>query len=85
MPARRSEDPSLTDAEKSGEGARDHWGESARAAARPAPFQRSLPDRDNAVTTSGDDPVAVSEDPAMACEDGDGAPRSSSGQETTGG
>lgn len=83
MPARRSEDPALTDAEKSGEGAREHWDETARAAARPSPFQRSLPDRDNASTWSDGAPGEVAGDPSMACED-DGDPRSpSSGQDAT--
>ena len=83
MPARRSEDPALTEAEKRGEGAHEHWDEATRAAARPAPLGRSLPDRDNterrAVGVAGDE----IEDSSMACED-EGAPQGASdGQEAT--
>ena len=83
MPARRSDDPSLTDAEKRGEGAREHWDETARAAARPTPLQRSLPDRDNAGEGDPDAPTAGAPGPAAACEDGDEPRGASSGQETT--
>lgn len=72
MPARRSEDPALTDAERSGEDALAHWDEAARRAARPAPFQRSLPNRDirdddveRSSCECGEDPGATSaDDPA---------------------
>ncbi|MFI8777356.1 hypothetical protein ACIGH6_09750 [Brachybacterium paraconglomeratum] len=83
MPARRSEDTSLTDAEKRGEGAREHWDEAARAAARPAPLQRSLPDRDNAGEGDPDAPSAGAPESAAACEDGDEPRGASSGQEAT--
>ncbi|MFL0456166.1 hypothetical protein ACH0CV_02305 [Brachybacterium paraconglomeratum] len=83
MPARRSEDPSLTDAEKRGEGAREHWDEAARAAARPAPLQRSLPDRDNAADGPSGVPSAGAPESAAACEDGDEPRGASSGQEAT--
>ena len=83
MPARRSEDPSLTDAEKRGEGAREHWDEAARAAARPTPLQRSLPDRDNAADGTSGVLSADDAEAAAACEDDGGAPGASSGQETT--
>ena len=83
MPARRSEDPSLTDAEKRGEGAREHWDEAARAAARPTPLQRSLPDRDNAADETSGAPSADDAESAAACEDGDEPRSASSGQEAT--
>lgn len=85
MPARRSEDPTLTDAEKRGEGAREHWDGAARAAARPTPLQRSLPDRDNAGEGDPGAPsVGAPESPA-ACEDGDEPRGASSGQEAADG
>ncbi|WP_270407988.1 hypothetical protein [Brachybacterium paraconglomeratum] len=83
MPARRSEDPSLTDAEKRGEGTREHWDEAARAAARPAPLQRSLPDRDNSADGACGAPTVDPAEPAAACEDDRDAPGASSGQEAT--
>ena len=83
MPARRSEDPTLTDAEQSGEEAREHWDEAARAAARPAPFERSLPDRDNDGDGSPVAPSSSGRDPGAACEDDGGAARASGGQKAT--
>ena len=84
MPARRSEDPTLTDAERSGEGAREHWDETARAAARPAPFERSLPDRDNPRGRALSAPTPDVQESGAACEDGDGSTRASGGQKATG-
>ena len=72
MPARRSEDPTLPEQQRAGEGAVEHWDEERRAAARPAPFERSLPDRDHdgswIESPSGD---GVTECGAT-CGDGDG-------------
>ena len=70
MPARRSEDPSLTDAEKTGEGAARHWDGRRRAQARPAPFERSLPDRDHLGVQSDGRAGTDPRDPGMACDDG---------------
>lgn len=46
MPARRSEDPRIDPVLETEEEARAHWDERARRTARPAPWARSLPDRD---------------------------------------
>lgn len=83
MPARRSEDPSLTDAEKSGAGAHEHWDEAARLAARPAPMYRTLPDRDNASDSGPSTPTPDAEESCAACEDGDGPATASGGQKAT--
>ncbi|GAA1332627.1 hypothetical protein GCM10009592_25410 [Brachybacterium rhamnosum] len=72
MPARRSEDPSLTDEQRAGESAVEHWDEERRAAARPAPFGRSLPDRDqdgSGVESPSDD---CATEFGATCSDGDG-------------
>ena len=43
MPARRSEDTSLTPAERSGEDALAHWDAKRRDRARPVPLERRPP------------------------------------------
>ena len=71
MPARRSQDPSLTPAERAGEGALAHWDEQRRRRAVPTSLERSLPDRDNwgEGATSSDD--ADGDGESRTCTDGD--------------
>lgn len=69
MPARRSEDPSLTDAEKSGDRAREHWDAAARRAARPAPLHRSSPNRDLGGDDADAPPCADDHDPSLTRDD----------------
>ena len=83
MPARRSEDPALTEAEKRGEGAHEHWDEATRAAARPAPLGRSLLDRDNPERRTGSAADDEIEDSSTTCEDEGSAQGASDGQEAT--
>lgn len=61
MPARRSEDPRFDPARETAAAVREHRDDAARRAARPAPIERSLPDRD------------MSHDPSESS--GQGAPR----------
>lgn len=84
MPARRSEDPTLTDAEKAGTGAHEHWDGAAREAARPAPFHLSLPDRDKAEESESSAPTVACQESVAACEDDDESATSSGGQKATG-
>lgn len=70
MPARRSEAPALTDAEKRGEGAISHWDDAARRAARPASFERSLPNRDIDVEGEAQAARPACEDSSAASADG---------------
>lgn len=70
MPARRSEDPALTPAERAGKGAFEHWDAQRRRDAVPAPFERPLPNRDtagDAAQVSAPSPSAV--EGALACDD----------------
>lgn len=83
MPARRSEDPTLTEAEKAGTGAHEHWDEAARAAARPAPMDRSLPDRDNSRDCAPSASTPDAQESGTACEDDDGPTTASGGQKAT--
>lgn len=83
MPARRSEDPTLTEAEKAGAGAHEHWDEAARAAARPAPIDRSLPNRDNSSDSDPSAPTPDAQESGTACEDDGGPATASGGQKAT--
>lgn len=77
MPARRSEDPRIDPALETAEDARAHWDERARRTARPAPWERSLPDRDLT-----DDPSESAEDERLGGSDATSSDGPRNGTET---
>jgi len=70
MPARRSQDPSLTPAERAGQGALEHWDEERRRRAVPTPFERPLPDRDKTPETASPGDGGEDDGAPQTCIDG---------------
>ncbi|HEX7351801.1 hypothetical protein [Brachybacterium sp.] len=83
MPARRSQDLSLTPAERAGEGALEHWDEERRRRADPVPLERPLPNRDHRPEGLPPDDVGAEDGAPQTCIDDQRADGAARGESST--